>query len=168
MGYVKDELMYNMSGYDDPTAGIALKHICKEKPSGYVSWVGQPIYICPTWEIRNEEDIDRLETCCRFAERQGAQPISPLLFYAGIVDITNESEQRKVLSWSRAWIRRVSEIWVFGGKPPQYIKIDLVHAVRRGKTIRYFSPDSKGSYMLWREIACRRKRDEESSERSRG
>lgn len=37
MGYVKDELMYNYSGYYDPTAGIALRNIARVQPSGYVS-----------------------------------------------------------------------------------------------------------------------------------
>ncbi|MCR4622565.1 MAG: hypothetical protein K5663_10845 [Clostridiales bacterium] len=152
MGYVKDELMYNYSGYYDPTAGIALRNISRVQPSGYVAWAGQPIYICPAKPVQNDRDIAHLEECCRFALKQGAQPLAPLLFYAGIVDITDPDQQRMVLSWTRAWIRHASEIWIFDGEPPASMKSELVRSVRKGKTIRYFGKDSNGDYTMIRKI----------------
>ena len=147
-----DEFMYNSSGYFDPTAGFALRNLTEPKPKGYIRWFGQPVYICTSKPVESEEDIRFLENCCHFAAEQGAQPIAPILIYAEYFDMTDERMRRRVLNWTRSWLRHASEIWVFDGEPPMQLKTELERSVRCGKAIRYFTSTASGDFVMNRKV----------------
>ena len=154
MGNKNHSIMYNADGYYDPTAGLALRNVEKRMPNGYVQWLGQPIYICTSRPIYSEADVQYLERCCMFVARQGGHPIAPLLFYADIFDLTDASERKQILKWTRKWLKQASEIWVFDGEPPKHVKADIQQFIRKGKTIRFFDDNFDGHFTQTKTIQC--------------
>ena len=61
----KDLLQYNAEGYYDPTAGKALLNALRNRPIGFVRWMGQPIYICPGNDPKMISDTRLLRQFCR-------------------------------------------------------------------------------------------------------
>mgnify|MGYP000097220816 CR=1 FL=1 len=75
----KDLLQYNAEGYYDPTAGKALLNALRNRPIGFVRWMGQPIYICPGNDPKMISDTRLLRQFCRYAIGKGAHPTAPML-----------------------------------------------------------------------------------------
>lgn len=142
----KDLLEYNAEGYYDPTAGKALLNVLSGRPTGYIRWLGQPIYLCPGNDPKNACDTRLMRRFCQFAVGQGAHPTAPMLFYAGILDLSDGCQIRLLLRWTREWCKRASEIWVLGDAPMNEMRWDIKQALKHGKVIRFFTPDSEEGF----------------------
>ena len=142
----KDLLQYNAEGYYDPTAGKALLNALHNRPIGFVRWMGQPIYICPGNDPKMVSDTRLLRQFCRYAIGQGAHPTAPMLFYSGILDLSDVYQTRILLSRTRGWCKRASEIWVLGEVPMDDMRWDIKQSLKHGKVIRFFVPDAEEGF----------------------
>ena len=148
----KELLEYNAEGYYDPTAGTALQNVMRSRPTGYIKWLGQPIYICPGDNPDLALELRPLKRFCRFAAGQGAHLLAPCLFYADVYDLSDLAEIKPLLRWTRDWCKRASEIWVLGNAPIPEMRWDLKQALKHRKTIRFFVEDPEIGFRQIRAI----------------
>lgn len=141
-----DSLFFNGEGYYDPTAGQALLNVLRQQRRRYVSWSGQPIYLCTDSSTCTSEDLRLLDRFCNFAILQGAHPVAPILFYSDLYDLRDRSQRSMVLKATRSWFRHASEIWILGKNNPFGLKQELQHVIRRGKTVRRFAETKSGHF----------------------
>ena len=118
----------NHEGYADPTAHAALTKVSRE---------GIFVYICSPYRDSPRVNVIRARQYCKFAVSRGRIPIAPHLYFPQFLSETNE--RGKAMSLNLEFLRLCSEVWVFGERITQGMEVEIAHAGRLRKNIRYFT-----------------------------
>ena len=118
----------NHEGYADPTAYVALTKVFRQN---------QFTYICSPYRDNPRVNVMRARQYCKFAVSKGRIPIAPHLYFPQFLSETNE--RGKAMSLNLELLRLCSEVWGFGEKITEGMDVEIAHAERLRKNIRYFT-----------------------------
>ena len=97
------------------------------------------VYICSPFRGDVETNLAKARRYCYFAHTQGAAPIAPHLHNPQFLDDNNANERKAGLEIGLAFLRRVDEVWCFGDRLSDGMKLELQAAKIMKLSIRYFS-----------------------------
>ena len=118
----------NHEGYADPTAYVALTKVSRE---------GRFVYICSPYRDNPRVNVMRARQYCKFAVSRGRIPIAPHLYFPQF--LSEIDERGKAMSMNLELLRLCSEVWGFGEKITEGMEVEIAHAERLRKNIRYFT-----------------------------
>ena len=117
----------NHEGYADPTAYAALTKVIRQNRFAY---------ICSPYRDNPRVNIMRARHYCKFAVSKGRIPIAPHLYFPQFM--SEAAEREKAMSMNFELLELCGEVWVFGDKITEGMAMEIAHAVRLRKKIRYF------------------------------
>lgn len=127
-----DAIGINSEGYRDPTAGMAIRHTSNY---GY-----RPIvYICSPYRGDIEENVKRARRYSRFAVDKGYIPIAPHLLLPQYMK--EETERDLAIFMDLVILTKCEELWVFGDRITEGMKLEIERANKKGITVRYISEE---------------------------
>ena len=140
-------MMKNGSGYNDPTASLALGNVIREyKKNQRAEWQRRDeiksrtrVYIVSRYAGNIEENTDAARRYCRFAVDKKKIPIASHLLYPQFLDDSNEAERELGLLFGLVLMKYCSEVWCFGKDKSPGMKQEITEAKRLKKRIRYFT-----------------------------
>ncbi len=128
---------FNIEGYYDPTAFIAMTHVDQEQRMRY-----RPVvFICSPLSGNVEENQENARLYCRFAVEEGCVPVAPHLFFPQFLDDDDPGERELGLQMSRIMLTKCREMWVFGDTITEGMAKEIRKAKARSMVIRYFTED---------------------------
>ena len=123
---------FNSEGYYDPTPYEAVSNIEKER----VKW--RPVvYICSPYAGDPEANTEKARRYCRFAVEKDAVPLAPHLFLPQF--LKEETERDLALFMDLVYLGKCAEMWVFGEKITDGMRVEIDRAKKKNMRIRYFS-----------------------------
>ena len=125
----------NCEGYLDLTAYEAMSIMerserRKRKPC---------VFICSPYAGDVECNIENARRYLLFAVKKGAIPFAPHLLYPQVMDDADPGQRELGIEFSLAFLSRCDALWVFGGRVSQGMRAEIIKAMRRGMTIRFFN-----------------------------
>ncbi len=118
----------NGTGYYDPTAYEVIKDY-DYKPI---------VYVCSPFRGDEVNNAKLARRHCRFVVNQGGIPLAPHLLFPQFMNDEEPSERRIALRMNLILLDRCEEIWVFGPKISEGMKLEIKRAQRKNKRIRRF------------------------------
>ena len=97
------------------------------------------VFICSPYRGDVEDNLEKAKRYCYFAHTQGTAPIAPHLHNPQFLDDTLAEERKAGLEIGLAFLRRVDELWCFGDRLTDGMKIELQAAKKMKLSIQYFS-----------------------------
>lgn len=129
-----DNFYKNKEGYPDPTAYEAITNI--EKP---VHFKYHPVvYICSPYRGDTEYNTDKAREYSRFAALEGYLPLTPHLLFTQFLKEDIRRERELGLFFGNILLTKCREIWVFGDKITEGMRIEIKNAKKFKMVIRYF------------------------------
>jgi len=128
---------YNSEGYPNPTEYEALTNIAKEEPKRYMPIV----YICSPYSGDIQRNTENARKHSRFAYDKGYIPIAPHLLFPQFMSDGNREERDDAMFMDIAILSHCKELWVFGSEISSGMQIEIDHATKKHKPIRYFNLD---------------------------
>lgn len=126
------DLKRNAEHYPDPTAYQA---ILNAEPPRFLF---RPIvYICSPYAGDVERNVLWARRCCRYAADHGCIPLAPHLFLPQFLD--ERTERDLALFMGIALLSKCAELWIFGEIISQGMELEIRHAQKKGKPIKYIS-----------------------------
>ena len=141
---------YNSEGYYDPTAYEALSKVHKEeqvKRKLYINSLRNKlpympkVFICSPFSGDVEENRKKALKYCRFAVHKLCVPYASHLFFPLFLKENNEYERSLGIIMGTVFLNDCSEIWVFGNKITEGMRIEINKAKKAKKRIRYFTEE---------------------------
>ena len=140
-------MMKNGSGYNDPTASLAIGNVMREyKRKQRAEWQRKDeikcrtrVYIASRYAGNIEENTAAARRYCRFAVDKRKIPIASHLLYPQFLDDSVEAERELGLLFGLALLKLCSEVWCFGEEKSPGMKQEIDEAKRLKKRIRYFT-----------------------------
>jgi hypothetical protein len=127
----------NKEGYMDRTPFEAMKAIEKQARPHFD--YHPMVYICSPYAGNIEENVFHARRYSRFAVEKGYLPITPHLLYPQFLDDTLQSERDLGIFFGIVLMSKCSEVWVFGEKISNGMKIEVGRAKSKGYKLRYFN-----------------------------
>ena len=121
-------LQRNGAGYWDPTAYEVIKE-CDYKPI---------VYVCSPFRGDEAGNTVLARRYCRYVVNQGGIPLAPHLLFPQFMDDEEPSEQRLALRMNLILLDRCEELWIFGPKISEGMKLEIERAQQKNKKIRRF------------------------------
>ena len=118
----------NHEGYADPTAYVALTKVFRQN---------QFTYICSPYRDNPRVNVMRARQYCKFAVGRGRIPLAPHLYFRQFLSEVDERE--KAMDMNFELLRLCGEVWVFGDRITEGMAMEIAHAERLRKNIRYFT-----------------------------
>ena len=118
----------NHEGYADPTAHAALTKVLRQNLF---------TYICSPYRDNPRVNVMRARQYCRFAISKGRIPLAPHLYFPQFM--SEAAERERAMSMNCELLKLCGEVWVFGDKITEGMAMEIAHAVRLRKKIRYFT-----------------------------
>ena len=118
----------NHEGYADPTAYAALTKVIRKNRFAY---------ICSPYRDNPRVNVMRARQYCRFAISKGRIPLAPHLYFPQFM--SEAAERERAMSMNCELLKLCGEVWVFGDKITEGMAMEIAHAVRLRKKIRYFT-----------------------------
>ena len=127
-----DAINRNSEGYSDPTAGMAIRLASN---FGY-----RPIvYICSPYRGDTEENVKRARRYSRYAVDKGYIPIAPHLLLPQYMN--EETERDLAIFMDLVILKKCEELWVFGDRITEGMKIEINRATKKSMKIRYINEE---------------------------
>lgn len=125
---------FNSEMYQDPTAYEALTRIERlERAARYRPLV----YICSPFSGDIINDTERARKYCRFAVDNMAIPIAPHILFPQFMD---EMAERELVEFmGLVLLGRCKQLWVFGDRITDGMKLEINKARKRFIFTRYFT-----------------------------
>lgn len=124
----------NAEGYPDPTAFTAAANAEGRW------WKYRPlVYICSPFHGDEAGNARKARRYCRFAVGRGAIPIAPHLLFPQFME--EKTERELALFMALVLLGRCSELWVFGSRVSDGMRVEIAKARKRRMRIRYFTED---------------------------
>ncbi|MEA5032124.1 MAG: DUF4406 domain-containing protein [Sphaerochaeta sp.] len=102
------------------------------------------VYICSLYAGNIEENVYRTRHYCCFAVEEEYLPITPHLLYPQFLDDGLQSERDLGMFFGIVLMSKCSEVWVFGERISNGMKIEIDIAKCKGYKVRYFNVDYIG------------------------
>jgi len=97
------------------------------------------VYICSPYKGDTEVNVQNALRYCRFAVEQGYFPIAPHCYLPRFMDDGDPEERKLALSFGLRLLYGCAELWVFGDKISEGMKLEILAAKQRNIRIRLFS-----------------------------
>lgn len=129
----------NKEGYMDKTPFEAIKAMSKKTLPRFD--FHPMVYICSPYAGDIEGNVRNARRYSRFAVKQGYLPITPHLLYPQFLDDGLQRERDLGMFFGIVLMSKCTEVWVFGEKISNGMKIEIDRAKHKGYKVRYFSGD---------------------------
>ena len=132
---------FNAEGYPDPTTYEAVRSIETQESVKFP--FRSVVYICSPLAgdiVGNQKKARRY---CRFAVEQGVIPLAPHLLFPQFMDDSDPEERELAMFMDLVLLSKCAELWVFGERVSNGMKLEIEKARKNGKLVRYFSSDYK-------------------------
>ena len=122
----------NAEGYWDPTASMAIEKIeaAAKKPLPM-------IYICSPYRENPRVNVMRARQYCQFAVEQKYLPLAPHLYFPQFM--AEERMRSLAFRMNFQLMEFCEEVWVFGEKISEGMKVEIAEAYKRRLRIRHFT-----------------------------
>lgn len=100
------------------------------------------IYICSPYRGDTEYNAAKARGYCRFACRHEVVPIAPHLMYPQFLDDDIPEEREEGICLGMELLKRCDELWVFGDRISEGMRVEIEAAEQNGIKIRYFKERS--------------------------
>lgn len=97
------------------------------------------VYICSPFRGDVEKNIENARKYCSFAIKKKAIPFAPHLLYPQFM--SEETDRELALFFGIVMLDKCAEVWVFGDKISEGMKVEIERAKSKEKKIRYFPDD---------------------------
>ena len=132
----------NHEGYRDPTASLAFHNIEREEKAKRLGYM--PLtYICSPYAGDIERNVQNARRYCAFALRQKALPIAPHLLFPQFMGAETAETRELALHMGLILLRHCKEVWYFGDRISEGMRLELNKARLRGIPVRHFTDDCK-------------------------
>ena len=132
----------NHEGYRDPTASLAFHNIEREEKAKRLGYM--PLtYICSPYAGDIERNVQNARRYCTFALRQKALPIAPHLLFPQFMGAETAETRELALHMGLILLRHCKEVWYFGDRISEGMRLELNKARLRGIPVRHFTDDCK-------------------------
>jgi len=139
----------NFEGYDDPTAGAAIRSVMKEyRNEQRKVWRKETeikerpkVYIVSPYAGDVDANVKNAVTYCRFAINKKKIPVASHLLYPQMLN-DNIPEEREIGTlYGLSLLAICDEIWCFGDELSPGMEKEIKEAKRLKKRIKYFSKE---------------------------
>ena len=141
---------YNEEGYLDLTAYAALTAIEKEQRREQRKALREElkrerkkfmplVFICSPYAGNIVHNVSRAKGYCRFAFSKGWIPQAPHLFFPQFMDDGDCEQRQLAIQMGIILMHKCSEVWVFGERISEGMRLEINTANRRRIPIRYFN-----------------------------
>ncbi len=124
----------NAEGYMDLTAYQAIRAADTKKFS-----FRPIIYVCSPYSGDTAGNTERAKRYSRFVVDEGGIPLTPHLFLP--LFMREETERDLAIFMDLALLSKCAELWVFGDVISDGMQIEISHAQRKGKPVRFVSEE---------------------------
>lgn len=136
----------NFEGYDDPTAGAAIRSVMKEyRNEQRKIWRRETeikerpkVYIVSPYAGDVDANVKNAVTYCRFAINKKKIPIASHLLYPQMLNDSIPEEREIGTLYGLSLLAICDEIWCFGDELSPGMEKEIKEAKRLRKRIRYF------------------------------
>ena len=136
-------MMYrNHEGYPDPTAGAALARIEQEEYRLRCPFMPL-VYICSPYQGDVEHNTQAAQRYSQFALAQKRLPIAPHLLFPQFMGAETDATRELALHMGTILLTKCHELWYFGDRISEGMKLELNRARLRGIPVRHFNDDCK-------------------------
>ena len=136
-------MMYrNHEGYPDPTAGTALARIEQEEYRLRCPFMPL-VYICSPYQGNVEHNTQAAQRYSQFALAQKRLPIAPHLLFPQFMGAETYATRELALHMGMILLTKCHELWYFGDRISEGMKLELNRARLRGIPVRHFNDDCK-------------------------
>ena len=136
-------MMYrNHEGYPDPTAGAALARIEQEEYRQRCPFMPL-VYICSPYQGNVEHNTQAAQRYSRFALENKRLPIAPHLLFPQFMGAETDATRELALHMGMILLTKCHELWYFGDRISEGMKLELNRARLRGTPVRHFNDDCK-------------------------
>ena len=132
-------MMYrNHEGYPDPTAGAALASIEREEHRQRCPFMPL-VYICSPYQGDVEHNTQAAQRYSQFALAQKRLPIAPHLLFPQFMGAETNTTRELALHMGMILLTKCHEVWYFGDRISEGMKLELNRARLRGIPVRHFN-----------------------------
>ena len=132
-------MMYrNHEGYPDPTAGAALARIEQEEYRLRCPFMPL-VYICSPYQGDVEHNTQAAQRYSQFALAQKRLPIAPHLLFPQFMGAETDATRELALHMGMILLAKCHELWYFGDRISEGMKLELNRARLRGIPVRHFN-----------------------------
>ena len=132
-------MMYrNHEGYPDPTAGAALARIEQEEYRLRCPFMPL-VYICSPYQGDVELNTQAAQRYSQFALAQKRLPIAPHLLFPQFMGVETDTTRELALHMGMILLTKCHELWYFGDRISEGMKLELNRARLRGIPVRHFN-----------------------------
>jgi len=132
-------MMYrNHEGYPDPTAGAALARIEQEEYRLRCPFMPL-VYICSPYQGDVEHNTQAAQRYSQFALAQKRLPIAPHLLFPQFMGAETDATRELALHMGMILLTKCHELWYFGDRISEGMKLELNRARLRGIPVRHFN-----------------------------
>ena len=128
----------NHEGYPDPTAGTVMAKIEQEAYRERCPFMPL-IYICSPFQGDIEDNVQAARQYSRFALSQKCLPIAPHLLFPQFMGEETEQTRELALHMGMILLTKCHELWYFGDRISEGMKLELNKARLRGTPVRHFN-----------------------------
>lgn len=124
----------NAEGYQDLTAYEAIRAVETKRFS-----FRPIIYVCSPYSGDITGNTERARKYSRFVVDEGGIPLTPHLLFPQFMK--EATERDLAIFMDLALLSKCREIWVFGEAVSNGMQVEIDHAQRKGKLVRYVSEE---------------------------
>ncbi len=84
------------------------------------------IFVCSPFQGK-KENIEKAKRYCRYVVDLGYIPIAPHIYFSQFMDDLNPDDRRKALDMNKKLLEFCDELWIFGDKITEGMKIEIEH-----------------------------------------
>lgn len=134
---------YNSQGYYDPTTYEALTNIIREERAEKNAAFKPLVYICSPYSGDVDVNVKKARGFCRFALEKNGIPIAPHLLFPQFMNDDIPQERELAMFMNMVLLGKCNELWVFGKRISEGMRVEIQKAKQRCMAIRYFTEDLK-------------------------
>ena len=99
------------------------------------------VYVASAYSGDVTTNTEKAKQYCRFALEQGQIPLAPHLMFPLFMNDDVPEERELAIFMDVILLGKCDELWVFGDRITEGMKVEIEVAKKRRQTIRYFSSE---------------------------
>ena len=99
------------------------------------------VYVASAYSGDVTTNTEKAKKYCRFALEQGQIPLAPHLMFPLFMNDDVAEERELAIFMDVILLGKCDELWVFGDRITEGMKVEIEVAKKRRQTIRYFSSE---------------------------
>ena len=106
------------------------------------------IFVCSPFAGDTETNIVNARRYCEYVFDHGAVPFAPHLYFPQFLDDNDEEQRKTGIGAGIAILAQCDELWAFGDKLTEGMRLELKIADGLGIPMRFFNDDCEGGFCL--------------------